>query len=486
MLVCKINYKDIDMFQTALFTNFLKLSSPMTIVSLGLLILSFFIIYLTEKKKISFSIRMVIGLAIGVFLGIFIQMLGGFPTGHEIASSIWFQETIIWYGFFGGAFVSFIRMLVIPIVLVSMIQVILTLKNDLNISSLVKRTLFWLMFTTGIAAVIGITLSLFTNLGSNMTIVHSERVSRAVIDLPHIFIGLIPANPIEAMVNNNIIAVVIFASIVGSSARIMRSKAKYKPVMDLFATFIDATYRIVMSMAMTIVRFMPYGVIALMSRTLISYGFVAIEQAFLFIVLIYAASFIMLIVYSILLILHGLNPITFFRKAFPALLMAFSSRSSVGSIPMTVQTLETKLGVNTGTANFVASLGSTMGMNGCAGYFPAMAAVMIAIMTGTSIDASFIIMVIIVAIVGSLGIAGIPGSATMAASIMLSGIGMSEYFGLLAIVLAVDPIVDMARTMINVNGAMISAICVDKELGTLDVAKYNAKKVVASSDDTVL
>ena len=194
----------------------------------------------------------------------------------------------------------------------------------------------------------------------------------------------------------------------------------------------------------------------------------------------------MIIVYAILLVLHGLNPITFFKKAFPALLMGFSSRSSVGSLPMTISTLETKLGVNTGTANFVASLGSTMGMNGCAGYFPAMAAVMIAIMTGTTIDASFIIMVIIVAIIGSLGIAGIPGSPTMAASIMLSGIGMSEYFGLLAIVLAVDPIVDMARTMINVNGAMISAICVDKEMGTLDVEKYNSKTVTTTSDDAVL
>ncbi len=474
------------MFQTALFTNFLKLSSPMTILSLSLLILSFIVIYITEKKKISFSIRMVIGLGIGVFLGLLIQALGGFPTNEEIASTIWLQETITWYAFFGGAFVSFIRMLVIPIVLVSMIQVILTLQDNLNITSLVKRTLFWLMATTGIAAIIGIVLSLVTNLGANMTIVESERVSRALIDLPKIFMGLIPANPIEAMVNNNIIAVVIFASIVGSSARIMRSKAKYKPVMDLFANFIDASYRVVMSMAMTIVRFMPYGVIALMSRTLISYGFAAIEQALLFIVLIYAASLIMMIVYAVLLVLHGLNPITFFKKSFPALLMAFSSRSSVGSLPMTISTLETKLGVNTGTANFVASLGSTMGMNGCAGYFPAMAAVMVAIMTGTTIDASFIIMVIIVAIIGSLGIAGIPGSATMAASIMLSGIGMSEYFGLLAIVLAVDPIVDMARTMINVNGAMISAICVDKELGTLDVEKYNAKTVVVSSDDSIL
>ena len=337
------------------------------------------------------------------------------------------------------------------------------------------------MFTTGIAASVGVILALMTNLGAQVSIVETTRVSRPVVDLSNILLNLIPSNPAKAMVDNNVIGIVIFASLIGSSARIMRSKEKYQKVMDLFADFVDASYRIVMSMAMTIIKFMPYAVIALMSRTLISYGLIAIQEALLFIVLIYLASFIMLGVYFILLSFHGLNPITFFKKSFPALLMGFSSRSSIGSLPMTISVLEKKLGVNTGTANFVASLGSTMGMNGCAGYFPAMVAIMIAIMTGTPIDASFIVMVVIIAMVGSLGIAGIPGSATMAASIMLAGIGMSEYFGLLAIVLAIDPIIDMARTLINVAGAMVSAVCIDKELGTLDMVQYNSKD--SASDD---
>ena len=469
------------MFETALFTNFLKLSQSMTILSLGLLGLSFFIMYFIEKKKVSFSIRMLVALVVGVTLGFVIQGIAGFPSPEEIKNTPWIQETITWYAFFGNAFVSFIRMLVIPIILSSMIQVILTLKSDFNISSLVKRTLFWLMFTTGIAASVGVILALMTNLGAQVSIVETTRVSRPVVDLSNILLNLIPSNPAKAMVDNNVIGIVIFASLIGSSARIMRSKEKYQKVMDLFADFIDASYRIVMSMAMTIIKFMPYAVIALMSRTLISYGLIAIQEALLFIVLIYLASFIMLGVYFILLSFHGLNPITFFKKSFPALLMGFSSRSSIGSLPMTISVLEKKLGVNTGTANFVASLGSTMGMNGCAGYFPAMVAIMIAIMTGTPIDTSFIVMVVIIAMVGSLGIAGIPGSATMAASIMLAGIGMSEYFGLLAIVLAIDPIIDMARTLINVAGAMVSAVCIDKELGTLDMVQYNSKD--SASDD---
>ncbi len=158
-------------------------------------------------------------------------------------------------------------------------------------------------------------------------------------------------------------------------------------------------------------------------------------------------------------------------------MMAFSSRSSIGTLPVTVSVLEDKMGVSIGTSNFVPSIGSTMGMNGCGGYFPGMVAVMIATMVGVPIDASFIVMVLIVAILGSFGIAGIPGSATMSISIMLAGIGLGEYYHLLALVLAIDPILDMARTMTNVNGTMIVSVCTDKDMGTLNIEKFNSNDV---------
>jgi len=485
------------MFQSPLFVDFLKLSESMTLIALFLLIGSFTIIKIIEKKKLDFSIRMGVALILGIGLGILIQAIAGFPDPEVLKTKIWIQETIIWYDLFGQSFIGFILMLVIPIIMISMIRVILNLSSNLNIKSLVQRTLFWLLFTTGIAATVGIILSIIVNLGHNMMITESVQTlqggvaesitehtvgfsaakprmfAREVSSIVDVLLGLVPSNPIKAMVENNVIAVVIFASLIGSSARIMRSKDKYKPVMDNFASIIEASYRIIMSMAMTVIKFMPYAVIALMSRTLISYGFSAIQEALVFIILIYIASAIMIIIYMILIGIHGLNPFVFLKKSVSAWLMAFSSRSSVGSLPMTISTLENRLGVNNGTANFVASLGSTSGMNGCAGYFPAMVAVMVAVMTGTTIDISFIIMVIVVAILGSLGIAGIPGSATMAASIMLSGIGLNQHFHLIAIVLAIDPIIDMARTMINVAGSMTCAICVDKELGTLNIEEYN-------------
>ncbi|MGL4394740.1 MAG: cation:dicarboxylate symporter family transporter [Brevinema sp.] len=461
------------MLQSSLFVNFLSLSQGMTVVTLLLLFGMFYIIKMLEKKKIDFSIRMMVGLGLGVFLGVALQAIAGFPSSETIKETTWIQETIVWYGLFGRAFVSFLRMLVVPIVMVSMIRVIMNLQANLDIKALIQKTLFWLLLTTGIAAIIGIVLSLFANLGDTLEVVATSNSAREVKNVVDVLVGLIPANPVGAMVNDNVVAIVIFASMIGSSARFMRTKEKYKANMDLFANLIEASYTIIMSMSMTVIKFMPYGVVALMSRTLVSYGLSALQDALAFIIVIYVASAVMLVVYFVIIVMHGLNPVVFFKKSVSAWLMAFSSRSSVGSLPMTISTLEQRLGVNNSTANFVASLGSTAGMNGCAGYFPAMVAVLVGTAVGVPMDASFFVMVIIVAVLGSLGIAGIPGSATMAASIMLSGIGLSEHFGLLAIVLAIDPIIDMARTMINVAGAMTSAVVIDKELGTLDEAKYN-------------
>ncbi|MGL4367270.1 MAG: cation:dicarboxylate symporter family transporter [Brevinemataceae bacterium] len=472
------------MFQSSLFTNFLKISEPMTVLALILLVLSFSIIKMTEKKKIDFSIRMMIGLVLGLGLGFVIQAIAGFPDKETIMSETWIQQTKAWYGLFGKAFVSFIRMLVMPIIMVSMIRVILTLKSDFDIKKLVGKTLFWLLFTTGISAIVGITLSLSANLGSDITVAQQHsRSAREMTNIISVLLNLIPANPIKAMAEDNVVGVVIFASLIGSSARIMRTKEKYQAIINLFAELIEASYRIIMSMAMTIIKFMPYAVIALMSETLVSYGLSAIKEAFLFIVLIYTSSAVMIVIYIILIAIHGLNPVIFLKKSMSAWLMAFSSRSSVGSLPVTISTLEKRLGVNSSTANFVASLGSTAGMNGCAGYFPAMVAISVAVMTNTPIDASFLIMVVCIAILGSLGIAGIPGSATMAASIMLSGIGLSQYFYLLAVVLAIDPIIDMARTMINVAGAMTSAVCIDKEMGTLNISTYNSSETDEIEND---
>ena len=154
--------------------------------------------------------------------------------------------------------------------------------------------------------------------------------------------------------------------------------------------------------------------------------------------------------------------------------MAFTSRSSVATLPVTINTLKDRLGVSEATAPFVATLGTSIGANGCAGYFGGLVGIFALNVMGMHIGVIEGMMIVILSVFASIGVAGIPGTATMVASIVLTGLGMGEHFGILAIVLGIDPIMDMARTMSNVSGAMISAIATDKELGSLDIQKYNA------------
>lgn len=218
---------------------------------------------------------------------------------------------------------------------------------------------------------------------------------------------------------------------------------------------------------------MPYGIVALLASTIAGRGLSAILSVGMVVVVIYLALFIQFGIHLLILTGHGLNPWQYVRKGYEPLLFAFTSRSSLGTLPVTLETLTQNLGVSVGTANFVGSLGTTMGMNGCAGIYPAVLAVMLARMTGTPMDASFYILLLIVITLGSIGIAGIPGTATVAASVTLNGVGLGSAFSYIGPVLGIDPILDMGRTMINVSGTMTTAIVVDRSMGTLDVASYN-------------
>ena len=182
----------------------------------------------------------------------------------------------------------------------------------------------------------------------------------------------------------------------------------------------------------------------------------------------------MLIVYVILLLFMGVNPIVFYKKAFTTLLFAFSSRSSVGTLPYTLKNLEEDLGVSQETANFVATLGTSIGMNGCAGVFPAMLGVLMGSAVGAEMDLSFYFLVVGVVTVGSIGIAGVPGTATVAATVTLNGLGFGHTIASIGAIFGIDPIVDMGRTMLNVAGSMVSAIMVDKWEGTFDKQAFLA------------
>ncbi len=467
------------LFHGAFFENFLAISRYETLISIAVILFAFYIIYQMQKRKISFFMRMLMGLIFGACIGVGIQAIAGFPDTPTTA----LRETSTWYGLFGRTFIAFIRMLVIPLVFVSIVKVILDFGGNQQLSKVTRRGIFWLLFTTGLAALLGIIIASVMNLGAGDEIIQTAAKQREYSNLVDTFVNLVPNNIISAMSNNNIIGLVIFSALIGIAANRMAPKAP--EAIGVFKQFIDALHKIVMSVTMTIIKYMPYAVIALLAGTIISNGIPAIKKVSSFVVAIYIASILMVIIHLIIIAAHGLSPITFLKKSRDTLVMAFSSRSSVGTLPLTISTLTERLGVSGGTANLIPSLGTTMGMNGCAGFFPAMLVMMVGHMVGIEMDLQFYIMLLIVIVIGSIGIAGVPGTATIAATVALSGMGMGEYFPLIGMVLAIDPVIDMARTMTNISGAMVSSVATDKELGLLNHEVYQDPDAVLIDDKSV-
>ncbi|MDO4674348.1 cation:dicarboxylase symporter family transporter [Campylobacter sp.] len=454
------------------FTHFLKLSSPQIFIIFAVLFGIFFCIKRMRDKKINFSLRMLFALFVGLFLGFILQHLAAYPDANEAKSIVWFGEAKHWLGFFSGVFVSFIKMLVIPLIFACIIKVIIEIDKDMKITALIGTSLFWILFSTALAAMLGVFLALSFGLGEGFGQTEGTRQIREISSFTDILKNLIPSNIINAMAKENIIAIVLFAFFVGICAKNISKKDEYAKPFESFKNLVLSFYGLMMHMTAAVIRFMPYAVVCMMANVILSNGFEAIKTAGLFIILTYAAMILMFLVHFALLLSQGLNPLTYAKKAFPVWLFAFSSRSSVATLPLSISTLQERLGVSSAVANFVASISTTTGLNGCAGYFPAMAAVFVAAVLGVELDFSFILMIVLVAVLGSLGIAGVPGSATMAASIMLAGIGFGENFMLLSLILAVDPIVDMARTASNVSGAMTSALCTAKNLKAIDLQIY--------------
>lgn len=457
-------------FEGTFFENFLSITHYQTLIGILAILACFFILKQLQNRKVSFSLRMLVGLILGAVLGLSIQAFGGFPA----TPSVWMKEITIWYGLVGNAFIAFIRMLVIPLIFVSIVKVIIDFAGKENLPKIAFRGIFWLLFTTGIACILGIVLANIFNLGASSSTTSIAAQAKTYTNLVDTLLRLIPSNIISAMNSENIVGLVIFSALLGIAANRMEKKAP--EAIGVFKKLIQGLYKIVMSVAMTIIKYMPYAVVALLARTIASNGIPAIIEVSNFVFAIYIATFVMLVVHVIIVTLHGVSPITFIKKAFSTWLLAFTSRSSVGTLPMTISTLTKRMGVNDGTANLVGSLGSTMGMNGCAGFFPAMIAVMVAHMIGIETGVQFYIMMLIVVVIGSIGIAGIPGTATVAATIVLSGMGMAEHFALIGIVLAIDPIIDMARTLANVSGTMTAAVATDREVGTMDMDVFHDPK----------
>lgn len=457
------------------FSKFIMITNIKTILFIAILIGLFFVVSTLGKRKVKFSTRMITSTITGLLLGIVIQWVAGFPSNPD--ETQWIGEVTKWYGLFGYGFMDLLKMLAVPLVFLSIIRVIINNNEKENLKKLTIRSIGMLLGTTAIAAVVAIVVGNLFKLGVSAEAIQAKTEMKEVASVVDTLRGLLPSNPVKAMADANIVAVVIFAGFVGLA--IKRLNKKYSDIIKPFTDLVEAGYKIITSIAITVIKLMPYAVIPLLANTIAAKGMSALYSVIDFIIALYVSIAIMFVIHLIIVSLNGLNPFKYIKNVSEPLILAFTSRSSLGTLPVTIETLTDKVGIKHGVSSFVSSLGSNGGMNGCAGIYPALVVITIANMSGTPMDFSFYAMLVIVIAIGSLGITGLPGTATVAVSVVVSGMGLGAYFPLAGGILAIDPILDMGRTMLNVNGTMTAAVTVGNSLNSLDKNIYNATDKVS-------
>ncbi|WP_147589636.1 dicarboxylate/amino acid:cation symporter [Clostridium paraputrificum] len=407
-------------------------------------ILALGLLWHLNKRKVSFSVRTLIGLGLGLIFGLTLK------ENSLIVEPI------------GKIYISLIRMVVIPLVMVSIINSISNFEDSSKLKSLGIRAMGMLLGTTAIAGIVGIIFGNIFSVGKGIVFEGAENfVPKEIPSFMDVFNDMLPTNPIKSMAEGQIIPVIIFALFI-AFAIIMEEK-KNKEKVAPFKAFINSFSTILMRITRIVLRLTPFGVFGLMTAVGAKNGVSTLMPLLTFVVAIYLAlAFQILIIHSLfILIFKRRSPIKFFKGIWPAQVVAFTTQSSFGTLPVTIESLENNIGVSSSTASFVASLGSTVGMNGCGGVFPAIVAIFVANVFGIELTLTHYILMILTIVVGSVGIAGVPGAATMSTTLILTTLGLPIEG--MAIILGVDAIIDMARTLTNVTGAGLAAYIVDKE-----------------------
>lgn len=431
-------------------------------------------------RKLSLSTQVFVGLILGTLFGIGLQLAHG--TGSEVLTT-----AINWINIVGNGYVQLLQMIVMPLVFVAILSAVSKLHDASALGRISVLTLGTLLATTAIAALVGVVMSLSFGLTAEGLAQGAAETARltaletsyapkvAELTVPQLILSFIPKNPFADLTGANptsIISVVIFAAFLGVAAiRLVRRDAEKGrsliALIDLLQSWVAQLVRLIMLLT-------PYGVMALMTKMAATSNAADILNLGKFVIASYIGLGIMFAVHGLLLGLTGVNPLTFFRKVAPALSFAFSSRSSAATIPLNVEIQTRRLGVPQTIASFAASFGATIGQNGCAGLYPAMLAVMVAPTVGINpLDPAWIATLIAIVTLSSAGVAGVGGGATMAALIVLPTMGLPVT--LVALLISVEPLIDMGRTALNVSGSMTAGAVTSQLLGQTDRSILNAE-----------
>ena len=414
-------------------------------------------IYFLKNTKISFGLRVLTSMVLGIAFGAI------------------FKKNAVLIEPIGMTFIKLIKMLVIPLVVTSLISSITSFDNPEQFKKIGFKTIGLLILTTAIATIVGIFTATVMDLGSGIQFTKDAAFSaKEIPNFINVFLDMVPSNPIKEIADEKIIPIIVFSILIAIAIVIEGSKKPevVKPVKD----FIDSFAQIMFRLTNMVLQLTPYGVFSLMVSVSANNGLSTLIPLAKVIIAMYIASVIHLIFIhgSLIAFVAKVNPIIFFKKLSPALAVAFTTRSSYGTLPVTIETLTNKVKISEKISSFVAPLGASMGMNGGGGIYPALISIFVARIFNIHLDVSDYLLLVATTSFASIGIAGVPGAATIAATVVLSTLGLPIEG--LAMLLGIDIVIDMIRTMTNVAGASVVALLVASSEDEFDKNAFNETK----------
>ncbi|WII38025.1 dicarboxylate/amino acid:cation symporter [Paenibacillus thiaminolyticus] len=419
--------------------------------SWGVALLLVILLWWLAKKKVGFGLRVLLAMALGLTLG---ALFG--PAAADVS-------------ILGSLYVSLIKMVVMPLVFAAIITSITSVKDPAVLKKLGTKTIALFLITTAIAAVIGLGTALVIDPGSGIAQngdAAQDFQAREIPSFRQVILDLVPSNPINEMAQGKVVPVIIFAAFIAVAIIFegTRNPERVQPVRSFFQSFSHIMFRV----TKFVIRLTPYGVLGLMTSMSAKYGLSTLKELGWFIIAVYAACLIHMIITFGSLVAFGarVNPIRFFKKAYPTMAVAFTTRSSYATLPVNLEVITKRMKVSDRIASFVAPLGATINMNGCGGIYPAVVAVFIARVYGIDLNIADYLLIIGAATLASVGVAGVPGPASISTTVVLVQAGLPlEGF---ALVLGVDAIVDMARTTVNATGTTVASLLVASSEGEFD------------------
>lgn len=429
-------------------------------LALSVTALLFIGLFYLGKRGVDFGLRTLMGLGAGVVMGVL------FSGNLEYVAPI------------GTIYIRLITAAVAPLIIVSILSSVTALGNTKKLTKLGGRSVFWLLLNTAIAILITLAAGIFLQVGKNTALVldgvDAAKLAEKKVSFLDVIVDFFPQNIISDIQNNKIIPIIIVSLAVAIAVVLIQNKEKTAP----FTNFVESLKHIVYKIVDFIVSATPYAVLALAASATSKAGskWEAITPLLWVLVISYALCIFHTYIVNGALVLFAakLNPIRFFRKISSAQITAFTTQSSVGTLPATIHNLVKKVGVSEEIANFTASLGTAVGMPACSGIWPVLAAIFAINLTGIEYSVIQYITLAVLALAVSFGTAGVPGTATITATAVFAAAGLP----IEAIILLqpISAIADMARTAANVTAAAVSAAIVSRKENSLDDALFRAEE----------